>query len=298
MLLATVLLALRFTVRDAYHLPAWIYYFFGLAPLIAALYAASGVVALLAQRRRPAVASFAMAAAVFAGWVGSAYHHITCEHRGDAVRVVTWNLSRLRDGADRVVADLQSLDPDIALLVETGHDNREAREFWEKSFADHEIVFAGGGIVVMARGEVGEPESGSLAGISSYATLDVSVRGQAFHVMVVDLDASPRFDKRQLVPEVFRIASETNTNARALIVAGDFNTPIFSPVFIDVRQRFVNAFEAAGSGLHATWPSRFPLTAIDHIWTRKNIEVGCSRLFTSPASDHRAVVADVWPVSR
>jgi endonuclease/exonuclease/phosphatase (EEP) superfamily protein YafD len=295
LVLAALLLLLRFTVRDAYPLPAWIYYFFGLAPIIAALFALSAIAALAAGKARRALIAVLLAVSAAGGWLVSAWHDNPCEVVANSIRLVAWNISRLRGGAEKIVEDLQALDADLVLLVEAGNDNRQAREFWQGAFPDYEIALPGGGLAVLARGRLGPVRVGALEGISSYARVAATVGDSELEVLLVDLDASPRFDKHRMVPEVFRLAVEDVSDEDPLIVAGDFNTPIVSSVFRRVRERFTHAFEDSGSGLLLTWPARLPLTAIDHVWGNDGVRFLCTRLATNRASDHRAVVADLVP---
>jgi endonuclease/exonuclease/phosphatase (EEP) superfamily protein YafD len=231
-----------------------------------------------------------LAASIGGSWWTASRHANPCEVAEDSIRVVSWNVSRLTNDGNEVAAELASLRPDVALLVEGGRNNAEAWEFWRERFPGYDVALPGGGIVVLVRGSIESTDFRHMTGISSYAQFDLIVKGRPLRAVAVDLDASPRFDKRLLVPRVFELAGKALESP--LIVGGDFNTPLDSPVFTAVRKDFRHAFEAAGHGLAATWPARFPITAIDHIWTGPYVRPLCTSLYSSDASDHRAVVLD------
>lgn len=283
-------LAVRFTVRDALPVTAWVYYFVGLPAVLTALLAGGGVLAILAGRYRRGVVAAIAAAVCAVSWWTDAYYDNACTVRPDSARIVMWNVSRLRAGREPVAAELERLAPDIALLVEGGNDNTEAWTYWRERFPGYDVSLPGGGIVAIVRGAIESTSFREMTGISSFARFDVIVDGRPLRIAGVDLDASPRFDKRRLVPRVFELA--TADADRPLIVAGDFNTPVDSPAFATARGSFRQAFEAAGRGLLATWPTRYPVTAIDHVWTGPGVTPLCASLPASDVSDHRAVVVD------
>jgi endonuclease/exonuclease/phosphatase (EEP) superfamily protein YafD len=287
---ATVGLAVRFTVRDAFPATAWVYYFFGLPAVLAVLLMGGAALSILAHRfRRCAIAALA-AISVAGAWWTNAHHDNPCAVRDDSLRIVSWNVSRLRAGREPIAAELAQLAPDVALLVEAGNDNAEAWSYWRERFPGYDVSLPGGGILAIVRGAIESTSFREITGISSFAALDVIVGGRPLRIAAVDLDASPRFDKRLLVPRVFQLA--TADVDRPLVVAGDFNTPVDSPAFAGAREDFRHAFEAAGRGLLATWPARYPVTAIDHVWTGPGVTPLCASLHVSDASDHRAVVVD------
>jgi len=288
--LAAVCLALRFTVRDAWPLTAWIFYFAGLPAVLAGSFFVGGLAALLAGRPRRFALATTMALVVAGGWWTSAHHTNPCTVSPASVRIVSWNVARLGFGREQVVSDLVDLDPDVILLVEGGGDDSGAYDFWRERFSGYDISLPGGGIVAMFRGTIESMSFREMIGISSYAQFDIVINERPLRAVIVDLDASPRFDKRALVPRVFDLA--VSENDRPLLVAGDFNTPVDSPVFAAARRKFRHAFEASGTGLLATWPAPYPITAIDHVWVDSSVTLLCTSLYRSAASDHRAVVVD------
>ena len=60
-----------------------------------------------------------------------------------------------------------------------------------------------------------------------------------------------------------------------------------------LRRSHVNAFEEAGDGYAASWPSFAPLLTLDQIWVSATAGVRHCELGWSPISDHRPVVAEI-----
>lgn len=78
------------------------------------------------------------------------------------------------------------------------------------------------------------------------------------------------------------------------ILAGDFNATLDHHAFREVLDLgFVDAADAAGAGLGATWPvgRRVPGIAIDHVVVPRSVKVERFEVETIPGTDHRAVIA-------
>jgi endonuclease/exonuclease/phosphatase family metal-dependent hydrolase len=80
-----------------------------------------------------------------------------------------------------------------------------------------------------------------------------------------------------------------------LLVAGDFNLPADSAWFDGWRDRLTNAFEAAGRGWYLSWPSPFPVLALDHAWVSPSVEVVRCELRFTTFSDHRPILLEIRP---
>jgi endonuclease/exonuclease/phosphatase family metal-dependent hydrolase len=85
-------------------------------------------------------------------------------------------------------------------------------------------------------------------------------------------------------------------NLDRLILCGDFNAGALSPSYFLLRRRLADAQRALGSA-RATWPARFPLLRLDHVWVGKEVRVERVLVPRDPltrvASDHLPVVADL-----
>lgn len=87
-----------------------------------------------------------------------------------------------------------------------------------------------------------------------------------------------------------------------LILCGDFNAGSFSPIYFMLRRRLRDAQRFGKHSARATWPARWPLLRLDHIWTGsellvENVIVPRDRQ-VSEASDHLPIVADLVVAAR
>ena len=76
--------------------------------------------------------------------------------------------------------------------------------------------------------------------------------------------------------------------AERVIVAGDFNASATDRYFSDLTDDLTDSREATGGGFGFTWPSRFPLTRLDHSLSRGLEPVG-DEVQDRGTSDHRAL---------
>jgi endonuclease/exonuclease/phosphatase (EEP) superfamily protein YafD len=283
--LATVVL--RATIADRTPLSAWIFYFVPL-PLSALALVGAALLFAAATQPRPAIVAGFAAVSLYGFWTFAHTFHARDERCDDALpsdlRVVSWNVNHLRRGMDAVAERLETTDADIIGLVEGSDPSAKHLAFWRSRFPGHTVILPGGGLVLIVRGNVVTSGMRELIGISRLLVADVEIDGAPLRLALADLDASPRFDKKTLVERTFDAAGGDDT--RPTIVMGDFNTPIDSLWFRAVRERYVHAFEKAGTGLLATWPAERPILAIDHIWAGPGLTATCARLEATPLSDH------------
>jgi endonuclease/exonuclease/phosphatase family metal-dependent hydrolase len=82
-----------------------------------------------------------------------------------------------------------------------------------------------------------------------------------------------------------------------LILCGDFNAGALSPLYLLLRRRLADAQRAAGRSAHATFPSRFPVLRLDHVWIGKALTAEAVAVprdaLARRASDHLPIVVDL-----
>ncbi len=82
-----------------------------------------------------------------------------------------------------------------------------------------------------------------------------------------------------------------------LVICGDLNSSQFSPVYRKLRKDLVDAQRANGARAVATWPSRWPLFRIDHVFASKSLTVHTCEVRRDPlatvASDHLPLIAEL-----
>ena len=290
MLVVALGTVVRLTVRDASPVWAALYYALPWIVMAAGLVCAAGAWWLNGRGRAAAISG--VVAVVFAAvWVAVSLHDEPCVSGPDDIRVLLLNTARGRAGWDEVARALPPFDVDVIGLVEAGGRGPARQKFWEENFPEHHVYLPGGGLAILTRGDVRRISLHPLDGISRYVDAEIDLEGHLLRILLVDLDASPRFDRRGLINAVFRAASSSSDVPT--IVMGDFNTPIDSRWFDRVRARFRHVYEAAGSGMFLTWPAELPLVGIDHIWVSHEIEPRCASIDSYGTSDHRAVSASL-----
>jgi endonuclease/exonuclease/phosphatase (EEP) superfamily protein YafD len=239
----------------------------------------------------PAMACLVTATLVYAPWHFRQEFHRPCAAVDDGVRVLAWNVARGRAGWDAIAEYAEQSDADVIGLVEAGAPSEQRLQFWRERFEGYSAVMPGGGLVLLVRGDVESSRFHQLTGISAALAADLEVGGKKLHLVLADLDASPRFDKRRLTESLLGLAG--SPSGAPAILMGDFNMPIDSRWFRPLRERFTHAFEQSGNGRLATWPAETPLVAIDHVWVSRGLRPACAVLLSTGLSDHRAFLTDL-----
>jgi endonuclease/exonuclease/phosphatase (EEP) superfamily protein YafD len=282
--------SIRWTVKDG--LPFAANLFYALPFVVIAGFLVVAAVIWLKNDRRALSAGCAIAAVIAGGlWWHGTYYGGACEARSDGLRILTWNTARGFGGWPKVGDYVSAENPDLVGLVEAGGSSDEWREFWAEHLPEHEIYLAGGGLVILARGEIVEEHVFLIGGASTCAEVVIDFEGQRIRVLLVDAVVRPFSNRRDLVEKVFELARAKPE--LPTVVMGDFNTPIDSVWFDGARRDFVHAFEKAGRGLLTTWPLPLPMLAIDHVWVSRRLRVDCASIGWTWISDHRPIVADV-----
>lgn len=218
--------------------------------------------------------------------------------RGD-LRVVLWNVARPDARLPEAAAWLRSQDADIIALAEARRRGKPHHlDRWLAELPGYKPLLSYGEMLCLVRGEILESNKGWLItspsqkmGASSYRTdVEALIRGEKVHIVQVDLDARP-FYNREIPLRALHQHAQT-LRGKNLIVLGDFNTPRESAFFDPLRGELSQAFEAAGTGFAETWPRPFPVLSLDQIWTSPSLRAVRCQHHTSWLTDHRAVVAE------
>lgn len=129
-----------------------------------------------------------------------------------------------------------------------------------------------------------------------YQTADLDIAGRTVTMIGVHppLPAGPRFTdmRNHYFAAIAELASRSET---PVIVAGDFNSTVWSPHFADLTEAAGLRNAADGRGWHPTWPSWLPLAGIpiDHILVSDEFTVRSVQRGPSIGSDHYPVTADL-----
>jgi len=283
-------LLMRYAFKD--RVPALAVVFYGLPPLVAVvLFAVSLGLGLRRPRRRwrmvvpgllTVVALVAWIQTDFV-WAGSA------ASADDPLRVVHWNLARPSATDESFLPVLQEADAQILLLVESGGHTAARRHFWESHFPDYHVSLLSGQIVLLSRYPIASVRCTTVDG-ATIGEFDLVLPGGTLSVVGVDV-VSAQCSRRRVPLE--RISVIADSKRGPVLVLGDFNTPHTSILFDELRRSFCHAFEASGTGLITTWPSFFPVLALDHVWLSKGLAPVQTVLRRTFHSDHALVIADI-----
>jgi endonuclease/exonuclease/phosphatase (EEP) superfamily protein YafD len=281
---------LHLTLRDAIPGVAVVYY--ALPRVVLAVMAFTIVIANLLQRRRhTAVLWLVVGIGIVAwSWMVDWRFHSSAEP-ADGIRVMYWNACRGYAGWDAVMNEIKTHKPDLVALGETEQHSSEFRAMWRSELPEYDISFLGGGMMCLVRGSSGDARPLRTDGYSEARELDVTIDNRQLRCLIVDVYAHPLYDRRSALTAIAALAEHSAD--RPLLILGDFNTPVDSLHFADLRRHHVNAFEHAGAGCIATWPSLAPVLSLDQIWGNPHLQVQTCRHVLTTASDHRPVVATV-----
>jgi vancomycin resistance protein VanJ len=261
----------------------------------AVLVAAAGLVWLVIfWRRRSAlrglVAAVAAAGLVKALAVDFAWH----DERGAAprsIRVVHWNIARGLFGPDALLPVLAADQADIYVLSEfPGHP-----DFYRlpAQLIPGGQVLTRSGMLLISRYPFEFKHSIRVPGAPGWYCRIATPYGP-LDLLAIDLVSDPhRLRKSRMAPIIEWVAG--HDRRVPLVIVGDFNTPRDSIYFEPLREHVFHAYEKVGRGWPYTWPTPFPLYAIDHAWVSPRVRIYRYRLVSSRLSDHRRQILDIRP---
>lgn len=245
---------------------------------------------------------------------------------GPPLRLLTYNVARLRGGADGVCKTILAQDADVVVLQEAaGPRTSRLVTCLSASFPE---VHSRGEFLLASRFPVrkatpvqgfsyrGEPWQaraaryeletplGSLALYSIHpgspreavaAMRQSGLREQLRRHNIFGGYAAKRARSNVAVRELQFAAALRQAAAEPglVIVAGDTNLPGLSPVIATHTRRFQDGFEQAGQGFGYSYPSRAPFVRIDRIFADRRLAFNSFGEACGQASDHQCLVADV-----
>ncbi len=241
------------------------------------------------------------------------------------LRVLSFNLDSGRSGIGRVVEAIKRIDADIAFIQEskaatdelvaalsetyphiavrpyslvlsrfpvtetTDHPKIPIRDWPRSARIQRHVVTTPEGKVAIVNVHPISPR-GALNMYRFRGAIRSVIRGTAVNDESIDaLEYNVQLRRLQ-IEGAARIATQ---EPLPIILAGDFNLPDLSQVFLANLGGFQDGFEVAGSGFGYTYPQKFPWMRLDRILASQefdfvSFDVGCEGL-----SDHRCVIAEL-----
>src|SRR5436190_6196931 len=277
----------RFTVADRFLRLSVLYYALPW-PVLAAF---SGMLSWQTKLRWGRMAWLSAGVGAFASWIMHSWQWPPVSSEPAGLRIALWNVSRPGWRLDRVVRELRARDSDVIALSEALPRHQNSVQRWQEAFPEYQAAyFERGDMLLLVRGTITGQKGGKLSPHSSYGGIHADVKGHAFGVVHVDLDASIGGDRSLPFPPLVDVLIDSFPDC--MFVLGDFNTPRDSTHFDILRHAgWQHTFEASGRGYADTWPMPLPVLSLDQIWTRLR-PLRCTHGVTA-LSDHRPVFADV-----
>lgn len=282
-------LLLRLTVRDRWSQLDLLYY--ATPPfVIAGLGFVAGLAAWRQRRLWHAVVGGALAVVGAGLGLSSQYAWHAPRAAERPIRICEWNVARGVGGWDALAKTIRRMDPDIVALVEAGISVPAQAAMWREALPGYESSRILAGTILLARGKVEPLASGAQRWVAAYQVSRVTIDGRSLIVVLVDVSSSFIAMRARALAAIREVLEPYG--GEPVVLLGDFNTPPDSCWFDPLRETMSNAFESAGYGYMATWPSVLPLLPLDQIWTQ-GIQPASCRVEFAWRSDHRPIVATI-----
>jgi endonuclease/exonuclease/phosphatase (EEP) superfamily protein YafD len=233
------------------------------------------------------------------------------------IRVLSYNVDSGRNGMEAVLAEVDRFSPDIVLLQETGGYHQSER-FTASLKTRYPMVQESPGFIMATRytraaetpTHVAEGPYASailetpLGRIAVYNVHTISPR-QAFNGIrrrrgllreMREGSRSPLRSNAELrMAQVSSFVAAAAAETDPVLLAGDTNLPVLSPIFARFLSGYEDAFSEAGWGFGYTFPTTklLPWMRIDRILAGGPLRFVAFQRGNAYASDHFCVVADV-----
>lgn len=244
-----------------------------------------------------------------------------------ALRVMTYNIQHGGTGVESVAAAIRSLKPDVACLQEVNAIDIDPYVQLQAALPEYRIERVNEIAMAVKRSlpvravrphrliplsPEEEAQATWLAARILYLDaleVEVEVEGQPVSLVSAHL-MTPLYTRFRRLGEQSSLDAQEQTAAirsqqiqgllqvgaaisHPLIVCGDFNTPPRGLLYRRLTHRWQDAFSACGLGYGYTYPAKYPVLRIDHIFTANGAQ---AKSITQPAiraTDHRPVVAEI-----
>ncbi len=302
--LIALALLVRLAIKDRVPYVAAFYYGTPL-PLLTLMCIGCSAAWLRARRFAPAAAAF-VGVLMIGGWWFSeplfgqwrSAPSVANWYYRPRFKAVAWNVYEGYMGWTGPTEYLKQANADLVLLNEADDHRPDVRPMWVELFPEYHVSRPFHGLLIMSRYPIEELRSGDLAGQGWYrlARIPLPARWEGepkseIDILQVDIRSAPLAWRKQTFKALAEIVAPLS--GRQLIVAGDFNTPADSVWFKELRNSCRSAFQDAGDGFHATWPSWCPMLSLDQVWLSKSLEAYSCERGATHASDHLPVIVTV-----
>ncbi|QPC84301.1 endonuclease/exonuclease/phosphatase family protein [Phototrophicus methaneseepsis] len=236
---------------------------------------------------------------------------------GTEFDLITMNVYPHNERLDRVLDWLRVQDADVVLLQEL--DTEASPEFLAaledrypyQAFDTYNTLTHG----ILSKYEILERDEIDLQGYT-HQRFTIDLDGDAVtlfnvHLLMpqaetahIDLDVPPNllwhYDETERNAQITQLLAMVGQEENPLIIAGDFNTSSYSPIYDTISAQLTDVYRYTSLGLGATWPSGAseelpdvlpPLMRLDYIWTTPQLAPLSSEVGPRLGSDHLPLLA-------
>lgn len=280
------LLILHFTIKDSVNDLIYVFY---ATPKPILLILNLFLILLFIKPKRMRLILSGSAAMLFLIWIISDFRFRLHSSEAESdITVLYWNAARGKTNAFQLIANkIESISPDIIGLVEA--ENLDESFFIKYENAPYNYTFKkiGGDILIGVKGTINNIYNFDSDHFYKYGKVEATVNNEPYTLFIVDIFANQPYFRKRILSDLYK-AIDLEKN---VMVLGDFNTPYESLHFKPFKENLWNAERKAGSGLITSWPDKYPLLQIDHIWSSKNILPVYSYNKASDFSDHSLIIS-------
>ncbi len=265
-----ILLLIHFVLKETTFFFSLLYYTFPLPLIILGI-----VIFSIFQIKNTRIFNLILAILLSVIWIGRSFKINTSEIVKESdIEVMFWNATHKREFND--VFERTNHLPDIIVLV----------EYHAEELAETKLKFPDFFYYWHEESEIGifskkEIEIKDVF-VSKDETFVINFVTNGLNFYAIDVASSMHvFRKNQL--EFVTKCINTNKNT---ILLGDFNTPLESRFFNDIKTNFNQVLNEKGNGFRETWFWNIPLLSIDHIWVSKDLQILNAEKISTFKSDH------------
>ena len=200
--------------------------------------------------------------------------------------VLYWNTARGKDRSVQLISEkIETLNPDIIGLVEAKNIDATFFEKYQKHPYNYSFKKIGNDLLVGTKGKIEHIVNYDTDHFYKYGKIELKIKSKSYTLFIVDIFANQPYFRKRILEDFYKSIHQENNN----IILGDFNTPYESIHLKPFKKAFWNAERKAGNGFIATWPDKYHLLQIDHIWSSKNMVPVYSQNEGTDLSDHSII---------
>ncbi len=213
-----------------------------------------------------------------------------------AIRLITWN-TKWNGGLAEVPALLKREHPDVLCLQEIMAEGR-TNPLWQR------LRKQGWSVIQQRQYAVISRYPAQMTSLNpNMMAVELRIDKARLRITTAHLwlpynmfAKTPRQYQRSLWPMSWyrnkQVDAIMDAHPQPDIVCGDMNSPSHTALLDRFLARYQDSHLAGGVGSGMSYPSRFPLLRIDHVFLAHRLRVLKSRVLRLPGSDHRAVMVE------